>query len=377
MKNFGEKIARGIETIKQGAKEMRKAFSEKFENAKKELAEKVLGAKSPEDMIALGKKLQEQGEALKAEEVGVKQEELSEDHSEGLEMNAAFDKDKAHGEAMEMNAEFKKDKDHEEALGINKEIDEAKAAEVRAQEKAKFAEEARLSAEADKAAAAEILKKLQGGDAETAPVKKAEAVATEKATLAEATVEKSESKEIPPEVQQVIKKMERAGYYGEDISKLKPGEAPSKELTTKMIDSIIMSGDNTITLDFARILMENLPFDSENVKKYAEKEIMEEQSIDERRIKALELVGIDPKTLHNKALEKLPRLLSLATREYRTPETVQKWRETFNISKEEHTEALHKYYNEHKGEISAKQLRALGFIVTNATGEKIAWDKSI
>jgi len=157
VKNVAEKIT-------QGAKEMRKKFSEKFENAKKELADKIMGAKSPEDMIALGKKLQEQGEILKAEEAGVKQEELSEDQDEAIEMNTAFDKDKAHGEALEMNAEFKKDKDHEEALGINKEIDEAKAAEAKAQEQAKFAEEVRLSAEADAKKAALLLEKIQSGN---------------------------------------------------------------------------------------------------------------------------------------------------------------------------------------------------------------------
>jgi hypothetical protein len=42
-----------METIKKSAQELRKAFSEKFENAKKELADKIMGAKSPEDMIAL------------------------------------------------------------------------------------------------------------------------------------------------------------------------------------------------------------------------------------------------------------------------------------------------------------------------------------
>jgi chromatin segregation and condensation protein Rec8/ScpA/Scc1 (kleisin family) len=180
-----EGVKNVAEKIKQGAKEMRKKFSEKFENAKKELADKIMGAKSPEDMIALGKKLQEQGETLKAEEAGVKQEELSEDQGEAIEMNTAFDKDKAHGEALEMNAEFKKDKDHEEALGINKEIDEAKAAEAKAQEQAKFAEEVRLSAEADKAAAAKILKKLQGGDEETIPAEKTETVVTEEVAPAE------------------------------------------------------------------------------------------------------------------------------------------------------------------------------------------------
>ncbi len=147
----------------------------------------MLGAKSPEDMIALGKKLQEQGEALKTKEAEVKQEELREDHDEALEMNDAFDKDKAHGEALEMNAEFNKDKDHEEALGINKEIDEAKAAGIRVQEKAKFAEEARLSAEADRAVAAEVLKKLQGSDTAPMPAEKTEPMNTE--SVAEASVE--------------------------------------------------------------------------------------------------------------------------------------------------------------------------------------------
>src|SRR5665647_3910963 len=76
MRDVFEKVASAAEAVKEKISKGWENIKQKFEGTKSEMAQEVMDAKSPEDLIAAGKKLQEQGEALKAEEAGVKQEEV-------------------------------------------------------------------------------------------------------------------------------------------------------------------------------------------------------------------------------------------------------------------------------------------------------------
>jgi len=146
-----EGVQKAYEIVKKTVAEKWEAFKNKFEGTKSEMANEVMKAESPEDLIATGKKLQEQGEALKLEQESVKQEEAGEDQKhEAAETEM---KNELHGEANEMNKEF----------------DANKAAEEAALEKARIAEEDRLQAVAEAEQLAAVRAKLNGESVE-APV---------------------------------------------------------------------------------------------------------------------------------------------------------------------------------------------------------------
>lgn len=169
-KEFGMGVASVFEKVKKTVQEKWEGFKKKFESAKSEMSQEVLSAKTPDDMIATGKKLQEQGEVLKTEEEGVKKEEVDEARDEADIENKSFD---------ERKVKEKMETEHGEAIEMNKEFDEAKIAEEKAKEKAELAEDARLSAEADAAKAAELLEKIKSGKLESVPAEKGEAVKVE------------------------------------------------------------------------------------------------------------------------------------------------------------------------------------------------------
>lgn len=151
MRQAFEKAAQVYEGVKKSVQEKWDGFKKKFEGAKSEMSQEVMNAKSPDDLIALGKKLQEQGEALKIEEQGVKQEGAGED------------------EKYEAGKKEMMDADYEEGHEMNKAFDENKAAEETAKEKARIAEEDRLRAEDEAVKLAEIRAKING---ESAPIEK-------------------------------------------------------------------------------------------------------------------------------------------------------------------------------------------------------------
>ncbi|HRY82913.1 MAG TPA: hypothetical protein P5232_04430 [Candidatus Moranbacteria bacterium] len=111
------------ETVKEALAKKWENFKKKFEGAKSEMSKEVMDAKSPEDLIALGKKLQEQGEALRLEKDSAEREETGEEeiHKEANEENKAFDEaeavKKAEEEAAKIKFEEEKVKKEEEDRG--------------------------------------------------------------------------------------------------------------------------------------------------------------------------------------------------------------------------------------------------------------------
>lgn len=163
-----EKVAKAYEVAKESVKNKWENFKKKFEGTKSEMSQEVMNAKSPDELIDLGKRLQKKGEALKTEEEAAKQEESEEKR---LEAEKSGIIEGAHEEALKDNLKFDIDKAHGEALEENKAFDEAKAAkaaEEEAKRKAEIAELDRLQAEKDTKKAAEILEKIKGSSGENA-----------------------------------------------------------------------------------------------------------------------------------------------------------------------------------------------------------------
>lgn len=149
--NVVNKATSTYEKVKSAVAEKWEGFKKKFEGTKSEMSQEVMDAKSPEDLIALGKKLQEKGEALKLEKDGVEKEEVGNDHEEALKDNETFDKEKAHGEALEENSAF------DEAEATKKASEEAEKARIQAEEDAK-----KIAEDAKKAE--ELLAKIKSGN---------------------------------------------------------------------------------------------------------------------------------------------------------------------------------------------------------------------
>ncbi len=84
------------------------------------MSQEILNAKTPEDLIAIGKKLQEQGETLKVEGEGVKQEE---EEQPTVENGAVADNS---DEAIEIHSELK------QAQAVSAQQDQIRLANLRA-----------------------------------------------------------------------------------------------------------------------------------------------------------------------------------------------------------------------------------------------------
>jgi len=101
-------------------------FKKKFETSKTEMSQEMMKAETPEDMIALGKKLQEQGEALKVEEASANEETKNEDFAGEMakEDDLEIEHQKAERQGEEnLGAEMAKDTENEIAA---KELEELK-----------------------------------------------------------------------------------------------------------------------------------------------------------------------------------------------------------------------------------------------------------
>lgn len=124
----------------------REAFGSNEEQvaAKKRAIENALGAGDYDQVAALAQEAKGL-EGDKNEMLGAAKDEAT---AENADRDMAKERDGAQGEANEMNQAF----------------DESKAAEAAAKEKARIAEEDRLSAEADAAAAAKLVEQIKGGN---------------------------------------------------------------------------------------------------------------------------------------------------------------------------------------------------------------------
>lgn len=130
MREVFTKVKGAYDNAKALFQETWKKFGEKFEGTKSEMAQDVMKAESPEDLIAAGKKLQEKGEALKMEEGIIKNKGMK-----GAEIYEAGKKELV-------------DADHDEANEMNAEADGKQTAEEAAKEEVKNAEEnARIAQE--------------------------------------------------------------------------------------------------------------------------------------------------------------------------------------------------------------------------------------
>jgi len=173
MKIAFEKVASTYETVKKSVQEKWEGFKKKFEGTKTEASQEVMNAKTPEDLIVLGKKLQEQGEALKAEEESVKQEETQ-------------------GENLESQKAEMTDNVHEEALIEDENFDETKATEtvkaenVVAEEEAAHEAYVKKTEEDEIAKLAEIRAKLNGSNLEGTQIENAEATLDKKESAEDA-----------------------------------------------------------------------------------------------------------------------------------------------------------------------------------------------
>lgn len=200
---------------------------------------------------------------------------------------------------------------------------------------------------------------------------------SEKETDKSENKEEIKSQEMPEGVQNIINKMKAKGFYENELPNLKSGEMPPRDLASRMIASVFAS-PSIFKPEDATVLMENLPYDSEYVKDRVTEDIIEDLYVDENSLKQMEIAGIDPSSLHDKAVEQLGRFIYLIAgdeqRQVRTPENLQKWRETFGISDEEYSDALYKFWSSHNGNISNKYLLELGFVKNEGGNTRWAWE---
>lgn len=154
MRQAFEAAAKAYETVKKSIQEKWEGFKKKFEGTKAEASQEVMNAKTPEDLIALGKKLQQQGETLKLEEEGLKQEEGMQIEKE-VEMNVTKDE-----------ADYQESVKAQESADMDKmiEIDRIQT-EKEAQEQVEHEEYVKKTQEDEAAKLAEIRAKLNGEDA--------------------------------------------------------------------------------------------------------------------------------------------------------------------------------------------------------------------
>lgn len=314
-----------------------------------EIAEEMKRAIEAGDDDAIATLVAER-KSLKAENESV----VAEDQQEGIEMNADFDAEKAR-----------------------------KAAEAKQQEAEVLsaqAEQARVDAEqtaADQVAAEKLAAEIKSG----VKAEGEEDGSQSEVSLASGAEKVSGSAEtLPPEVEGIIKIMKAKGYYEDELLNLKPGEAPSLELTTNMTISLIDSSSIKGSLDYAQTLMEQLPVDGEKIKEWVTKRVLENvYSLTDKDIKNMEIAGVDPASLHDKIVGKLSRVLNLLIDgQTGSPENVRKLRSTFNISDDEYVEVLHEYWNENFQKISDKLKFELGFLTDlgGNRGVKTAWEKT-
>ncbi len=166
MRKTFEAAAQAYENVKKTVQEKWEAFKNKFEGTKTGMSQEVLSAKTPEDLIALGKKLQEQGEALKLEEESVKQEDTNNAHNEAL------GEIKMQTEAWDDNKQFDENKaaekaENERAAAEQLVTEQAEAQRVAAEEQAAHEQYVQQQTENEETRLAEIRAKLSGEESAT------------------------------------------------------------------------------------------------------------------------------------------------------------------------------------------------------------------
>ena len=213
MREAFEKVQKTYEAVRGSINEKFKSFRQKFEGTKSEMAQEVMKAESPEDMIALGKKLQEQGEALKAENAGIEDEEVGEEGKYEAGKKEMLDKD--HDEANEMNESFDENKAAEAAAAKEATEEAARAEEDLEIAKAKETEAAGL-AEARAKLGSESVDTMQEQGIEE-EIKQLEAEAGAVSGETQVLAEKFSRRVNPETLQDVINK------YSEKYSEISHG----------------------------------------------------------------------------------------------------------------------------------------------------------
>lgn len=186
MKNLVEGAMGMAKEIKKSVQEKWKMFKEKFDGTKNEMAKEVAQAESPEDLIAAGEKLIEQGKALKAEKQEVQEEENFEKESNLAEEELAVTGN---------NERISESIDKGERIAAQ---DTAEKQATWEEEKKTAAEYAAKSKASDEAKIAKTLAKLNVEKSESTSAEKTEAVKPEKAEPA-----KQESIKNDPEYKQL------------------------------------------------------------------------------------------------------------------------------------------------------------------------------
>ncbi len=157
-----EAVMQKYEGVKESLQKKWESFKNKFEGTKSEMSQEVMKAETPEELIALGKRLQEKGETLKVERDGIENEESQEDTS--------YENKKQEATNEARSSVFEGSEHIEEAKKMNEAFDKEKA-EKAALEEARIAAEEKKIAEDDAAKREEILAKINDGGAESSAVK--------------------------------------------------------------------------------------------------------------------------------------------------------------------------------------------------------------
>lgn len=155
-----------------------------------------------------------------------------------------------------------------------------------------------------------------------------------------------EQKELSTEAGEVIEKMKLHKFYEDDLDKLPAGEMPSRQLATNLICTILKSEEYVLPLEYAKILMRHLDYNKDEVSEFLKSRIITEVMIDDRRLEALEMLGIDIMSLREQAINVTPRLnwavASDIKKEEERKKILEKWKKTFKITDEEIKSAIEK-----------------------------------
>jgi len=237
-----QSVTNAFKSVKKSVQEKWSDFMKKFETTKVEILHEVINAKTPEELVVLGKKLQEEGKALEAEESSIKSEEL---------------KEKAHEEEVRV-AEAKK----------------AEKLRLEAEATTKAAEEERLRVEAEakaKAEEAERLRLAQEARIKLEEIERKKLEEEERAELAKLAIIRAKMNDKKTESNESLE-VER--IKAENITMgMVEGEQPEEiKFKNKSIDSSEskkVGAVNNITLEYGRI--NPVEFDNKSVETFPEK----------------------------------------------------------------------------------------------------------
>lgn len=215
-----ENAVQKFEKVKTSIQEKWQGFKKKFEGTKGELSQEVMKAETPEDLIVLGKKLQEQGEALKVEQGALEKEEAESGEKHETDKRSIVEADQEEANEMHENKELAGVMAEEYDQEIETQKAEAKQLEMDKQQQA-----AKDTAEAEA-----ILKKLHGGEAEAVPDATSEQPKVESAELVQhESIEKNRTFQ---DLKVAFSEMHRPGRFDADASER--SKRLSKELVPQL-----------------------------------------------------------------------------------------------------------------------------------------------